>query len=1682
MANQPPIVNVFNGGMNLDSAPALQPESTYRRAKNVVITDRESIQVCLTSEESIKLSAKIGRTVVGHFLIESLNTTIIFSEGDNIGMFDHDSEVYTDIASASEFGCEWGFNTCTWITAEYKFLNPCDEILIYFSSGCTYYRINLTELMSKTRKAALIESFKNSRPGNCEFNCDYFKLMNCVCTPKITADVAEQGGHRLEGGVYKVAVQLEDKENNTTNWSEVSQPIYIGSDSNMPGEITTASINIHLTGLDCRYDIANIAIINGFNAAQIVASIPYSTDGITFNYYGQVGPAVDISEIITKTKRYLQGRAVAQKDSRLYLYKIKQEKNPNMQVKVFESARLQFITIETTAKTAERYNLKSYPRGERLLFGVVYKYCDGTHSPVFILSNDGSGGSQPSFNSAQASAATGTPEEYKRVPGNTRTGTKPGGGCSGTSCGAGGGTSGGSNRATPPEPEDDEPTVDKLDGWATDIDNYQNSAKCNDCHPPICCQVDEDGNVTPVVLSGYDNCDGCHEDEDAIGADGTKFEKVSTDQTDTLTEWGYDDTVKVESTSWLDAAKKLIKYTEDAEIVKRKKPNYNINTSVGSGEGAGSEQGTTAQRGVPPPQTSTPQDYVAWGDEFHNVTGQSDLDGQIKIVERWDPKQFFSTQKYPDTRDCEGQPVYGDKANTNVGLFGTPTGVESPIVEATEKGVPNKFSPAIDPYYAVNIRLLGIEVTGVPLPSEGDDWFPKPLCPNEPYRIVAVERDQINSTIQANCFATSTFQGKSGGQTHYFPRHGLCSRDKCDYHVQDGDSHLGTTGGSVYNLYSLDTGLISVGLSASKIVKNAKVDAQGYRYGLYAEGEKPSDRLSGNRIDQRGANQMLNANLFQPEGGELDISGISYVAANTRSQTITGIDNPVTTAYRESSVFVGLSGQLGEQEDNSFKMDTFNHEAPIWNAHGWNVSLKRDIPDQYGGVVGMKFIDTGVRANGYNTGTRGIAGDVYIGPYSFVKKGFVSDKVGDTFPTPKRDRTVCDSADELLLQNLDINHYPTRLPKSGDESDARNWAGGYLNKGSLAVQGDQTDPIRDYYYPKVTKSLNVTWLESRNNPWKRATGIGDQTITGQAFYPKLKGMFLSANEGTGRPWEKSFINRFYYRVEQPSPSQLLRKALIRNIVEILIPALGLLEMSTKQLPTDITAYFAVLPGLIAYWKLARDVVTREDYLNKMVGIADCKTDDEGGEPDNNIVNFEDNYHNISTQYQVITSENYYKTMPLSYNTCDCSDCENGETTNEIYLSRKQKAGSTVDVYKSFQSIPYNEIGGDRGKIKKIFKLESNLYVHTTEGIFMVKTKETQTKPGISKGMQMLLGSALISEPYQLFEGVPEGMMGLQDPNSSIVTPYGYFFIDREAKRAYLFSGKAPQEVSAMGLFNFFKDNIDFCNIGECHDEKKEGSTFYSMGWDNRFNRLLLTKNTPDEDEAFTLSFVPSLNGGKGGWASFHDYTPQTYFGDRDKLFSIKDGEIYKHNIKDSYLNYYGEPKPMEVDFISNIKNYQWFTPETFTLHTEAAITKTGVYGLDTTFNKFAAWNYTQGTGTLTFRLFSDNKGVIRDVAERLQNVSGELKMAMARRRFTFNGVYDFKIPECSNKPMLLVDDCKYYPSINESIFDCSLYTDNTFRYRMHDDHLAQRLTYDPKDEDTRLRLILTTLEYTLQPQ
>ena len=196
--------------MSRDSLRSMQPSNTWRLALNAVHKDRESRAYGLVNEEGNELCQEFGGNIVGSSYIDERNQTLIFTDNDELWLLDHKKKSKKFVMSAGEFGCKWDLGNCEHHYAEFKVDQPCNELTAYFSSKCTYYKVNIDEMCDDKRKQAIKSCFKSEEEAEaCQYSCDYFRLFKCVCTPKIVAKPSTRGGHGMLAGAYQFAVQLE---------------------------------------------------------------------------------------------------------------------------------------------------------------------------------------------------------------------------------------------------------------------------------------------------------------------------------------------------------------------------------------------------------------------------------------------------------------------------------------------------------------------------------------------------------------------------------------------------------------------------------------------------------------------------------------------------------------------------------------------------------------------------------------------------------------------------------------------------------------------------------------------------------------------------------------------------------------------------------------------------------------------------------------------------------------------------------------------------------------------------------------------------------------------------------------------------------------------------------------------------------------------------------------------------------------------------------------------------------------------------------------------------------------------------------------------------------------------------------------------------------------------------------
>lgn len=262
--------------------------------------------------------------------------------------------------------------------------------------------------------------------------------------------------------------------------------------------------------------------------------------------------------------------------------------------------------------------------------------------------------------------------------------------------------------------------------------------------------------------------------------------------------------------------------------------------------------------------------------------------------------------------------------------------------------------------------------------------------------------------------------------------------------------------------------------------------------------------------------------------------------------------------------------------------------------------------------------------------------------------------------------------------------------------------------------------------------------------------------------------------------------------------------------------------------------------------------------------------------------------------------NTFNQIPVYY---PSETCETGEVSifsDRIpYSDVSADESSTSTGWRTFRANSYYELVKDKGAIWNILGSNRTLYINTEYTLFLSEIKD---KFGTNDS-EIFLGSSDIFDrpPYEVVT-TSEGFGGTQSQFACILCKLGYCFIDRNKGKVFLlpFGGQLI-EISDNSMFNFFLDNsqttqdIDNPFIGNG----------YTMGYNDRNNTIVICK----QDTAgynFTISYCPDLNEGKGGWVSFHTYSPNILLFNRRGFFAIDNTrfKIFKHNSDTTKTKFY----------------------------------------------------------------------------------------------------------------------------------------------------------------------------------
>lgn len=337
---------------------------------------------------------------------------------------------------------------------------------------------------------------------------------------------------------------------------------------------------------------------------------------------------------------------------------------------------------------------------------------------------------------------------------------------------------------------------------------------------------------------------------------------------------------------------------------------------------------------------------------------------------------------------------------------------------------------------------------------------------------------------------------------------------------------------------------------------------------------------------------------------------------------------------------------------------------------------------------------------------------------------------------------------------------------------------------------------------------------------------------------------------------------------------------------------------------------------------------------------------------------------VNPDHHVTTGIKKYYSIPLEYDCC--SDCIE-KFPHRIYYSQQSFQEEKADNYRIFLPNNYRDIEGETGEITNIFRLYSNLFVHTKEGLWKMGRKYQER---VTDNIVSFIGTGSYFEtpPDKVVDDDTGNSAGTQHKWSGIKTPNGYFFVSANQKKIYQFTGESLKPISDLGLSNWFKNNIEIQGTGSSDNPSHKMGTGFISGYDSRKERILFTKidTIGRLNNSWTMSFSLKNN----SWVSWHSYLPNFYINIPEKLFSWKTGtnNFWIHNVLGSYQTYYGTHYPHILEGVKVSNPVTTKIYNTIMLQTEAKTydntLKEYVEDRYITFNKAIIYNSRQCSGEM----------------------------------------------------------------------------------------------------------------------
>ncbi|MCA9381745.1 hypothetical protein KC678_05745, partial [Candidatus Dojkabacteria bacterium] len=223
------------------------------------------------------------------------------------------------------------------------------------------------------------------------------------------------------------------------------------------------------------------------------------------------------------------------------------------------------------------------------------------------------------------------------------------------------------------------------------------------------------------------------------------------------------------------------------------------------------------------------------------------------------------------------------------------------------------------------------------------------------------------------------------------------------------------------------------------------------------------------------------------------------------------------------------------------------------------------------------------------------------------------------------------------------------------------------------------------------------------------------------------------------------------------------------------------------------------------------------------------------------------FYFTNPDFERLNIQKTYFHLPLEYDCC--SSCRE-EFPHRIHYSEQSFQEELTDNFKVFLPNNYRDIEGETGEITDLFRMKTNLYIHTEEALWHLPQSYQER---ITDEVVSFIGTGEFFSvpPRKILDG-NQNSAGTKHRWGTLKTPQGIFFVSEADRKVYLFDGEKLNPISMKGNDNWFKENLELQIINDFYAINNKEYSYdnnpsnpYGVGfistYDTKKERFILTK-------------------------------------------------------------------------------------------------------------------------------------------------------------------------------------------------------------------------------------------------